>query len=192
MSVPSSSVMRTSPEPPVRSPTRGAGTPGPAHTACGASSSRPGPHVQLVADDEVTDAVVEQVGPVALVGVRQRPLERGAGEVRMEHERVGEVDDRGLGRAAEHLVRVREQPLVELVLAGHQDREAGSTVAAGPADLLPERRDRAGEPVEHAGIPWQVQVRSRPHLAGQGDGRRRRNFRATSSTCRSSSATSRT
>src|SRR5690606_36801536 len=47
------------------------------------------------------------------------------------------------------LRRVADEPLVELVGAGDEHRRRLATAADGPAGLLPERGDRAGEAVEH-------------------------------------------
>ena len=70
----------------------------------------------------------------------------------MEDERVRRVDHGRLGRTGDHLGRVGHEPLVELVLAGDEDGERLLALAAGSSHLLAHRRDRAGEPVEHAGV----------------------------------------
>ena len=44
------------------------------------------------------------------------------------------------------------QPLVELVVAGDEHGDRRLRFAPGPPGLLPHRRDRAGEAVEHAGV----------------------------------------
>ena len=74
---------------------------------------------------------------------------RRARDLRAEHERVLRVHDRALGRAAGELGRVRDVPLVELVVAG--DEHGGGPPVGAPRapGLLPHRRERAGEAVEH-------------------------------------------
>ena len=54
------------------------------------------------------------------------------------------VDDRGLDRAAQELVRVPAEELVERVLAGDVDRQP-ATAAPGAPPHLPQARDRARE-----------------------------------------------
>ena len=44
------------------------------------------------------------------------------------------------------------EPLVELVVAGHEGGDRGLGLPAGPAGLLPHRGDGAREAVEHAGV----------------------------------------
>ena len=51
--------------------------------------SRPGAQAEPVLEHEAVDAVVEVVAPPALVAVAERRLVGGAGQVRVEHERVG-------------------------------------------------------------------------------------------------------
>ena len=69
-----------------------------------------------------------------------------------QHVGVGRVDDGRLGRAGEDLGGVGHEPLVELVVAGDEHGDGLLALAPGPARLLPERGDGAGEAVEHAGV----------------------------------------
>ncbi len=112
----------------------------------------PPPHGHAATEDQPADGVVEQAGPVLLVGPREGPFERRACQVGAEHERVGRVDHGRLGRPREQLVGVADQPLVELVVAGDEDGQALLGLPPGPPGLLPERGDGAGEAVEHAGV----------------------------------------
>ena len=86
--------------------------------------------------------------PPPLVGVAERPLVGGAGQVGVEHVGVGRVDHRRLGRPGEDLVGVAHEPLVELVVAGDEDATMASWVwrPARPA-CCHMRGDGAGEPV---------------------------------------------
>ena len=61
------------------------------------------------------------------------------------------------------------EPLVELVLPGHEDGQRLLPGPAGPARLLPERCDRAGEAVEDAGVE-RADVDAELERAGGGDG----------------------
>ncbi len=104
---------------------------------------------ELVVEGQPPHALLERRAPPALVGVGEGQLVGGAAQVRIDHVRVARVHDGGLRRAAEQLLGVGREPLVELVVAGHEDGGRGPAApTAGPAHLLPERRDRAGEPVE--------------------------------------------
>ncbi len=122
--------------------------------------------LEAVVHHQRAHAFGEDVGrPVGLVGPAEGQLVGGAGEVGAEHERVGGVDDRRLGRAGEHLVGMGHEPLVELVLARHEHGERLLGLAPRPPRLLPEGRDGAGEAVEHAGVePADVD----PQLEGRG------------------------
>ena len=73
-----------------------------------------------------------------------RPLEGRGEDVPVEHARVRVVEDRRLDRPREQRLRLAHEVLVERVLARDQDGEPGAA-AAGPAPLLPQRRDRPGE-----------------------------------------------
>ena len=154
MSVPSSRAMRTSSLDPLRRPTPCVGHPRPAHTAKG-HAHRPSPAIadlEPVVEGERAHPFVEGARPPALVDVAERLLVRGAGEVGVQHVGVGRVDHRRFGWPGEHLVGMGHVPLVELVVAGHQDDDRLLRFAPGPSGLLPHRRDGAGEPVEHAGV----------------------------------------
>ena len=84
--------------------------------------------------------------------VSQRQLVCRAAQVRHEHVRVVQVDHRPFRCAAEQLVGVAHHPLVELVLACDEHRQALLAGAATPPDLLPERGDRAREAAQHHGV----------------------------------------
>ena len=47
---------------------------------------------------------------------------------------------------------MRDVPLVELVVAGHEHGRGAAIGATGTAGLLPHRRERAGKAVEHHGV----------------------------------------
>ena len=126
---------------------------GPARAAPdGGGRVPPGSQAELVVEHEAADAVVEQVAPPALVGRGQRVLVGRAGQVREQDVGVGGVDDGRLRRPGEDLGGVGHQPLVELVVAGHEHGHGLLALAPGPARLLPQRGDGAGEAVEHAGV----------------------------------------
>ena len=55
----------------------------------------------------------------------------------------GVVEDRGLDRPVEELLRVPAEELVERVVAGHVQREAAAARAARAPPLLAKARDRA-------------------------------------------------
>ena len=76
----------------------------------------------------------------------------GAGHVRLHHEWVVGVDNRGFGAPAEQLVGMTCVPLVELVVTGDEHRGRAPVAPAGPPDLLPQRRERAGEAVADDGV----------------------------------------
>ena len=98
---------------------------------------------------ELAHRFVEAVAEPARVVGRDRQLVRRARDLRPQHERVLRVHDRAFGRAAGELGRVRDVPLVELVVAGDEHRRGPPVGATGAPGLLPHRRERAGEPVEH-------------------------------------------
>ena len=110
------------------------------------------PHRQLVRLHEPADPVVEEARPPALVRVGERELVGRAPQVRVEHEGVGRVHHRRLGRAGEELHRVGGQPLVQLVAAGDEHGRRRIARPARSSRLLPERRDRAREAVDHHGV----------------------------------------
>ena len=143
--------MRTSEAKPLRRPTPWAGQPEPAPHR---GRPRPGlgPEPELVVEHQAADAVVEQVAPPALVVEGQRALVGRAGQVGEQDVGVGRVDDGGLGRPGEDLLGVGHEPLVELVVAGHEHGDGLLALAPGPPRLLPERGDRAREAVEDAGV----------------------------------------
>ena len=70
----------------------------------------------------------------------------------MEDERIRRVDHRRLGRTGDHLGGMGHEPLIELVLSGDEDGEGLLALSARSPHLLAHRCDRAGEPVEHAGV----------------------------------------
>ena len=107
---------------------------------------------QLVGEDQAAHAVVEGRAPPPLVGVGERQLVGGAAQVRVDDVGVLRVHHRRLGRATHELLGVGGEPLVELVVAGHQHGGGRAARPTGPPDLLPERGDRAGEAVEHHGV----------------------------------------
>ena len=69
-----------------------------------------------------------------------------------DHERVGRVDHGRLQRPGEELGGVVEVPAVELVVAGDEDGRRRLERPPGPARLLPERGQRAGEALEDDGV----------------------------------------
>ena len=71
-----------------------------------------------------------------------RRLERGGGDVAVEHARVRVVEDRRLDAALEQRLRLAHEVLVERVLGGDEHREA-VTAAAGASPLLAQARDGA-------------------------------------------------
>ena len=68
------------------------------------------------------------------------------------HEGVRRVDHRRLQRPGEQLGGVLEVPAVELVVAGHEDGGRRLERPPGPAGLLPERGQRAGETLQDDGV----------------------------------------
>ena len=78
------------------------------------------------------------------VAVVDRGLERGRGDVPVEHARVRVVEDRRLDVPLEQRRRLAHEVLVERVLRGDEDREA-VLAAAGASPLLAKARHRAGE-----------------------------------------------
>ena len=118
--------------------------PGPVHL--------PRPGLEGVGEDQLPHGVVDGVaGEHGVVG-RQRQLEGGAADVGLGHERVLRVDDRRFQRPGEQLGGVIEVPAVELVVAGHEDGGRGLEGPPGPARLLPERSQGAGEALEDDGV----------------------------------------
>ena len=65
--------------------------------------------------------------------------------MRAQHVGVVGVEDRRLDRRAEQRLGVGDEVGVERVVAGDQHAEGVLRAAAGPPDLLPERRPGAGE-----------------------------------------------
>ncbi len=108
------------------------------------------PDLEPVIEGQRPDPLVERARPPALVDVPEGLLVRRAGQMGVQHVGVGRVDHRRLGRSGEDLVGVGHVPLVELVVAGHQDHDRLLGLAPGPTGLLPHRRDGAREAVEHA------------------------------------------
>src|SRR5579864_3674641 len=78
------------------------------------------------------------------VGVVDRRLERGGGDVPVEHARIRVIEDRRLDAAAEQLLGLAHEVLVERVLRRDEHREAVAA-APGTAPLLAQARDRSGE-----------------------------------------------
>ena len=99
---------------------------------------------------ELAHGVVEAVAEPALVVGRERQLVRRARDLRAQHERVLRVHDRALGRAA----RAARAGCATYHWSSWSS-PATSTAADAPAGapgapgLLPHRRERAGEAVEH-------------------------------------------
>ena len=99
---------------PLRSPTSEAGARGPDQYM------RPAAGLELVGLHELAHGVVEPVAePLRVVG-RERELVRRARDLRAEHERVLRVHDRPFGVRSGELRRMRDVPLVELVVAGDE------------------------------------------------------------------------
>ena len=128
---------RSSPRPATRCAGRPAGwaSPDPAHTARGLVAAVPPAH--LTRSSPARRRTRRRRGRRARTGRRrgrQRPLVGGALEVGVEHVGVGRVDHRRLRRPREHLGGVAHQPLVELVVAGH---EHGRPTSAVPRPARP-------------------------------------------------------
>ena len=108
---------------------------------------------QLAVADQITDAIVEfLVVPPANIVVRQRQFVGRTCEMRAEDVGVRGIDHRWLRLSLEDLVGVTHQVAVELVVAGNEYRDARRVASPGAPRLLPHGRNRAGEPVDHAGI----------------------------------------
>ncbi len=110
---------------------------------------RPIAWLELVVEHEVAHRVVERVAEVVVVTVSQRELVRRARDLGPGDERVVGVHDHRFGRPVQQLRRVAGVPLVELVVTGNEHRGRASVGATGAADLLPHRRQRSREAVEH-------------------------------------------
>ena len=82
----------------------------------------------------------------------ERELRRGAAQLRPEHVRILRVEHRRLDRSAEDRIRVVDKVGVQRVVASHEHHERTQPFAAGPAGLLPQRRQRAGEAGQHHGV----------------------------------------
>jgi len=72
-----------------------------------------------------------------------------ARDLRAQHERILRVDHGAFGCAAGELGRMGHVPLVELVVARDEHGRGAPLGTAGPAGLLPHRRERSREAVEH-------------------------------------------
>ena len=66
-----------------------------------------------------------------------------------QHEWVLGIHDGSLRGATRELGGMRDVPLVELVVVGHEHRRRSAIGAARAPGLLPHRRERSGETVEH-------------------------------------------
>ncbi len=82
----------------------------------------------------------------------ERELRRGAAQLRPEHVRILRVEHRRLDRSAEDRLRVVDKVGVQRVVASHEHHKRTQPFAAGPASLLPQRRQRAGEAGQHHGV----------------------------------------
>ena len=83
------------------------------------------------------------------VTAAQGQLVGGAGEVGEQHVGVGRVDHRRLGRTAEDLAGMAHEPLVELVVAGHQHGQRGCGPPGRPGRPAGRTRRWCREPREH-------------------------------------------
>jgi len=98
-----------------------------------------------LAPELAADAISEWIELMANMSTEPPPLERG------QTMHLHATDD-GLGPTGEQLLGVPGEPLVELVVAGHENSHRAAIGPPGPARLLPHRGDGAGEAVEHAGV----------------------------------------
>ena len=73
-------------------------------------------------------------------------------QVRAEHERVVDRDDRPLNRALEDRFGVLHQIGIQGILAGDEDGGSVAAVAPGSADLLPKGGQGSGEPGGDDGV----------------------------------------
>ena len=141
-----------------RSGARAAGSSFPAQTqprgVCRSSGTCGGALERLVAERR------------AVVVVHRR-LERGRGDVAVEHARVRVVEDRRLDTPAEQRLGLAHEVLVERVLRCDEHREAVSA-AAGASPLLAEARHRAGE-ADGDGAVEQADVDPELERIGGGD-----------------------
>ena len=112
----------------------------------------PGARLEPVRLHQRAHGVVETGTEPRVVLGGQRQLVGRARDVRLEHERVLRVHDRGLGRTGEQLVGVLRVPLVELVVAGDEHRGGAPVRATGAAGLLAQRREGAREAVDDDGV----------------------------------------
>ena len=141
------STSRYSTDDPLRSPTPRAGDrfARPVHA--------PAARLQQVGLDELAHRVVEAVAEPAFVVGCERQLVRRARDLGAQHERVLRVDDRALGRAA---ASARAGARRTTGRAGRRRRRAPRPtrrpVRPARPGLLPHRRERAGEAVEHDGV----------------------------------------
>ncbi len=117
---------------------------------------------------ELSHGIVEGRAEPTLVVGRQRHLVRRARDLGAHDERVLRIHDRALGCATGQLGGMRRVPLVELVVARDEYRGGAPPRAAGPARLLPHRRERAREPVEHDRVET-TDVDTELERVGRGD-----------------------
>src|SRR6476661_4792652 len=85
------------------------------------------------------------------IAAAERSLVRSRTDVAGQHARVGVVEDRRLDAAAEQLVGLAHEELVEPVFARDEHGDAAAATARAPP-LLAERRDGAREPDADHGV----------------------------------------
>src|SRR6185312_8351213 len=90
---------------------------------------------------DVRRAFQRLVAQRCTVGVVDRRLERGGGDVPVEHARIRVIEDRRLDAAAEQLLGLAHEVLVERVLRRDEHSEAVPP-APGAAPLLAQARNR--------------------------------------------------
>src|SRR5207244_774763 len=133
----------------------------------------PRPHVAALRPPQIGDergaleGLVSEDGTICIV---ERGFERRRADMAVEDAWIRVVEDGRFDAAVEQGLRLAHEVLVERVLGGDQDRKP-VPAPAGPAPLLPERRDRAREAdgdraVEEADVDSQLQ-RVRGGHAGQ-------------------------
>ncbi len=121
---------------------------------CGRVSGGDEPAVRAPPDRALGGQGSEDVGRAELLdlGVAEGQLERSAQQLRAEHVRVGGVGDRRLDGLVEQRRRMVHEVGVEWIVAGDEHDQRSRAAAAGPAGLLPERRDGARESGDDDGV----------------------------------------